>query len=75
MTQSPTPSLLKLVNMPELLDRVDNDRELLQEIFELFRAEFSAASDRVEGSGLKERHAADCKSSTHDKGYARQLVD
>ena len=40
MTASPTPSLLKLVNMPELLDRVDNDRELLQELFELFRVEF-----------------------------------
>jgi hypothetical protein len=40
MTESPTPSLLKLVNMSELLDRVDNDRELLQELFELFRVEF-----------------------------------
>jgi HPt (histidine-containing phosphotransfer) domain-containing protein len=40
MTQSPTPSLLNLVNMPDLLDRVDNDRELLQELFQLLRAEF-----------------------------------
>jgi HPt (histidine-containing phosphotransfer) domain-containing protein len=40
MTPSPTPSLLNLVNMPDLLDRVDNDCELLQELFQLFRVEF-----------------------------------
>jgi HPt (histidine-containing phosphotransfer) domain-containing protein len=40
MTPSPTPSLLSLVNMPDLLDRVDNDCELLQELFQLFRVEF-----------------------------------
>jgi two-component system, sensor histidine kinase and response regulator len=40
MTPSPTPSLLNLVNMPDLLDRVDNDREFIQELFQLFRVEF-----------------------------------
>lgn len=40
MTPSPTPPLLDFVNMPDLLDRVDNDRELLHELFQLFRTEF-----------------------------------
>ena len=40
MTPSPTLSLLSFVNMSDLMDRVDNDRELLQELFELLRAEF-----------------------------------
>src|ERR1700677_1642779 len=40
MTPSPTPSLLNLVNMPDLLDRVDNDREFITELFQLFRVEF-----------------------------------
>jgi two-component system sensor histidine kinase/response regulator len=40
MTPSPTPSLFNLVNIPDLLDRVDNDREFIQELFQLFRVEF-----------------------------------
>jgi HPt (histidine-containing phosphotransfer) domain-containing protein len=40
MAISPTPSLLELLNMPDLLARIDNDRELLQELFQLFRIEF-----------------------------------
>jgi HPt (histidine-containing phosphotransfer) domain-containing protein len=40
MTISPTPPLYELLNMPDLLARIDDDRELLQELFQLFRVEF-----------------------------------
>ena len=40
MTQSPTPSLEKFVNMPDLLDRVDGDRDLLHELFQMFKEHF-----------------------------------
>jgi HPt (histidine-containing phosphotransfer) domain-containing protein len=58
MTQSLTPSLLKHVNMPDLLDRVDNDCELLQELFQLFMVEFprikSELQDAVSRKNLGE---------------------
>ena len=40
MTQSEQNSLQTIVNLPELLARVDYDWELLQEIVDLFMAEF-----------------------------------
>lgn len=40
MTSSTTSPLSNFVNIPDLLDRVENDRELLNELFLLFRTEF-----------------------------------
>jgi HPt (histidine-containing phosphotransfer) domain-containing protein len=40
MTNSEHASIEQYVNMPELLARVDNDSELLTELFELFQEDF-----------------------------------
>jgi len=40
MTLSPIPSFIEFVNMPDLLDRVDDDQEFMRELFLLFRVEF-----------------------------------
>jgi HPt (histidine-containing phosphotransfer) domain-containing protein len=40
MTLLPTPSFMEFVNMPDLLDRVDDDLEFMRELFQLFRVEF-----------------------------------
>jgi hypothetical protein len=34
------PSLAQLINMKELMDRVDNDLDFLQDLFHLFKVEF-----------------------------------
>jgi HPt (histidine-containing phosphotransfer) domain-containing protein len=40
MEASPISSLARYANLPDLLDRVDNDHEFLREILVLFRTEF-----------------------------------
>ncbi|HEY1805127.1 MAG TPA: Hpt domain-containing protein [Terracidiphilus sp.] len=45
MTNSDAAALEKYVNMPELLARVENDRELLEDLLMLFREDFPLLRD------------------------------
>ncbi|MGH9615316.1 MAG: Hpt domain-containing protein [Acidobacteriaceae bacterium] len=47
-------TLEEMVNLPELLARVDYDRELLQEIAELFREEFPRLRELLRSAVLNE---------------------
>ena len=47
MTNSEHASLEQYLNMPELLDRVDNDRELLADLLTLFQEDFPRLRDAL----------------------------
>jgi HPt (histidine-containing phosphotransfer) domain-containing protein len=50
MTNQEHASLEQYVNMTELLARVDNDRELLAELFTLFREDFPRLHDALDSA-------------------------
>jgi HPt (histidine-containing phosphotransfer) domain-containing protein len=47
MTDLERDALASFVNWPDLLQRVDNDRELLEELFALFQEEFPRLLDEL----------------------------
>jgi hypothetical protein len=73
MTQLPTPSLLNLVNMPDLMDRVDNDCELLQELFLLFRVEFPRLQIELQNAVSKTNMRQTAKTAHMLKGMLANL--
>lgn len=50
MTNRKRASLEQYLNMPELLARVENDRELLAELFALFQGHFPRLRDALRGA-------------------------
>ena len=56
--------LEKLVDWSELMERVDGDRELLKELFELFRGEFPRMRDQLHAA-VKQGDLAEIQRAAH----------
>jgi HPt (histidine-containing phosphotransfer) domain-containing protein len=71
-TQTDRP-LEPAINLPDLLTRVDNDRELVHELFEMFKTEFPRLLQSLQES-VRSGHMKDVETTSHTlKGMLSSL--
>jgi HPt (histidine-containing phosphotransfer) domain-containing protein len=74
MTTAMNRSAASRVNFPELLSRIDNDRELLSELLSIFKQEFPVCVKSLE-SAVHSRNVAEIANVSHTlKGMLSNLA-